>query len=115
MTRRNDAPEHLGAEEKAMWGAITAEFDISDSPGLALLGQALEAHMLARSCREIIDADGLMIDGRPHALLVTLRDSRKAFGALMRQLDFSLSDTKKPIGRPPLPVGADLKLMKGHK
>jgi hypothetical protein len=110
---RHTAPSHLADPERAMWAAICAEFDLDDAPGRAVLTQALEAHQLARECREAIERDGLMIDGRPHPLLVTLRDSRKAFGALMRQLDFVAGDIKRPVGRPPHPVGADLAILRG--
>jgi hypothetical protein len=94
-------PKHLAATERRLFADTVREFSIDDAPGLCLLMQACEAHQLARECREIVARDGLMVDGKAHVLLVTLRDARKAFAVLMRQLELDV-EPKKPIGRPPL-------------
>jgi hypothetical protein len=101
MTAKHKPPAHLGEIEARLWGKVMREFGIADAPGIALLTQALEAHQLARECREIIDSEGLMVGGKPHPLLVTLRDARKAFGAFMKQLNFDLEPLNDSPGRPP--------------
>ena len=100
MTKRPRPPAHLGALERDMWTNILRDYGISDRPGLALLTQALESHQLARECRETIDRDGLMPGGKPHALLVTLRDARKAFGVFVKQLNFDMEPLNDRPGRP---------------
>ena len=78
MTKATQAPEHLAPTEQRLWAETVAQFAVDDAPGLSLLTQACEAHQLARECRERIDLDGLMPGGKPHPLLLTLRDARKA-------------------------------------
>ena len=85
-----------------MWTTILRDYGIEDAPGLALLTQALEAHQLARECREAIDHDGLMPGGKVHPLLVTLRDARKAFAVFVKQLNFDLEPLQD---RPGCPAG----------
>jgi hypothetical protein len=112
MTYRTASPDTLQAPEQALWDAITREFDLGDASGRALLQAALEARQRARECRELIDRDGLLLDGKPHPLLVAERDARKAFAAIMRQLDLE-PGTQRPVGRPPRPVGASLEAIRG--
>lgn len=100
MTKRSKAPEHLGELERDLWVTITRDYALDDAPGLALLAQALEAHQLARECRETIDKEGLMIAGKPHPLLITLRDARKCFGVFLKQCNFDLEPLHGRPGRP---------------
>jgi len=98
MTART-APAHLGEPERKVWDTVLRDYAIEDAPGLALLTQALEAHQLARECREAIARDGLLPGGKAHPLLVTLRDARKCFAVILRQMNFDLAPESKP-GRP---------------
>jgi hypothetical protein len=106
-----EAPETLGEPERELWDRTLEQFEFNDDASLALLRSALEAHQLARESWDRVQADGLMVKGRPHPLLLTLRDSRKAFGALLRQLDLEPVE-RRPPGRPPRYAGASLEVVK---
>jgi hypothetical protein len=106
----HEPPDTLGEPERELWTKTLEQFEFSDDASLALLRSALEAHQLGRECWEQIQQDGLTHKGRPHCLLITLRDSRKAFAALLRQLDLEPVERRSP-GRPAA-RGPNLALLK---
>lgn len=103
-------PETLGEPERELWAQTLDQFEFHDDASLALLRSALEAHELARTAWAQIQLDGLMVDGKPHPLLLALRDARKAFAAIMRQLDLEPAERRSP-GRPAA-RGPNLSLLK---
>ena len=86
----NKVPKHLAGPEADLWRTLVDDYAITDSGGLAVLLAALEAHSRARTCREQIDRDGLLVEGKPHPLLLCERDSRKLFLSALRQLDLDV-------------------------
>jgi hypothetical protein len=92
-------PKHLAGPERALWKSITSEFNIGDSPGLALLAAACEAAARCRRAREIIDREGEMPGGKPHPLLAAEVANRKAFTSLIKQLELDVEVAALP-GRP---------------
>lgn len=94
-------PAHLDATESGLWKSLQAEYDLADTPALAILASTLEAHARARKCREQIDQEGpTTVDRfgqiRVHPLMAAERDARAAFLAGMRCLNLDLTgETKK--------------------
>ena len=86
------APKHLASPEADLWKTLIDDYGISDSGGQAILLAELEAHSRARMCRELIDRDGLLVEGKPHPLLLCERDSRKLFLSALRQLDLDVEE-----------------------
>jgi P27 family predicted phage terminase small subunit len=92
---RPDPPEHLGEPERQIWRDTFKDFDFDSRAAIAVLAVALEAHMLARQCREAIARDGLTLVGRdnqlkPHPLLAVERDARQSFLSAIRNLGLEL-------------------------
>lgn len=110
----HEAPETLGEPERELWAKTVEQFEFSDDASLALLRSALEAHQLGRECWEQIQQEGLTHKGRPHVLLITLRDARKAFAAIMRQLDLEPVERRSPR-RPPQRGATNLSVLKQGK
>lgn len=101
MTRvQTRPPAHLEPPEADLFRRIASEYGINDSAGLALLTAACEARGRQRRCRERIDVDGeLSLDGKPHPLLVTERDARKAFVATLNSMGLD-TEPAAAVGRP---------------
>jgi hypothetical protein len=57
---RND----LSDAGRSLWERITSDYDIQDSGGLEMLGQACVALDRAEECRALVDAEGLLITGK---------------------------------------------------
>jgi hypothetical protein len=73
---------------------------------LALLVKALEASDRADEARDEIGAGSLAVQSRlgelkPHPLLAVERDSRAAFGTLMKQLGLDIEGPPPPSSRKP--------------
>lgn len=88
-------PPHLGKPEKDLWHRIHAEHDIEGPVATALLVAALEAHHRARSCREQIEKEGLVIKARGgpkhHPLLGPERAARQQMVACFRKLQVQIA------------------------
>ena len=98
-------PGHMGKAGRRLWRRIMADYDVPESV-LDLLEQCCGALDRAESCRERIDAEGLVVldrfeQTRPHALLAAERDARSQFRMLYRELGLEEPDEKKTLGRPP--------------
>ena len=92
---KKSPPKHLSRESKALWRDIVAEYELEDSAGLALLGQACEALDRVRSAQAQIEKDGELVADRfgqlkPHPLLTSERDSRGQFLAALKALNLDL-------------------------
>lgn len=102
MTRtdRSTVPAHLNKPEATLWRRLVDEYGIRDSGGLAILQAAMESHARARRCREAIDRDGELVDGRPHPLLLCERDSRKSYLSALKMLELDVQPAAASPGRP---------------
>lgn len=97
-------PEHLSEDAREMWDKFVTEFDLCDTPGQAILRNALEAWDRAQAAREAIDSDGMTVRGsdgqlKVHPLITTERDSRAAFLSGLKALRLDI-EPKKSVGRP---------------
>ncbi|WP_018231412.1 P27 family phage terminase small subunit [Thioalkalivibrio thiocyanodenitrificans] len=101
MKNRFAPPETLAAPEADIFVRLRDDFDIQDAPGLVLLHQLCRAHQLAREAREIVAREGLVVDGKAHPLLATIRDAEKQLAATMRQMNFDV-EPLQAVGRPPM-------------
>src|SRR5262249_39755863 len=57
----SSTPANLGETGAHLWRSITAEYQITDSGGIAMLEQACLAADRAKECCDIIAADGAVI------------------------------------------------------
>jgi P27 family predicted phage terminase small subunit len=101
------SPKHLTKIGRDLWKRIQAEYQISDSPGLALLEAACSAYSRLRECQEILDKEGLQItdrfgQNRPHVLIQAERDSRSQLIQALKALNFEDEEIPQAVGRPPL-------------
>lgn len=94
-------PRHLTREAKRIWRDLIEEYAINDVAGLKILRVALESFDRCQKARDVIDNDGMTVTDRygqtkPHPLLASERDSRAAFLAGLKALNFDI----EPLGRP---------------
>ena len=99
-------PDHLSADAKRLWTAITEEYVIDDAAGLHILQVALEAFDRSQAAREAIDKCGMILKDRfgapkPHPLLPVERDARAAFLSGLKALNLDLEPLRNGPGRPP--------------
>jgi P27 family predicted phage terminase small subunit len=88
-------PPHLGEPERLIWGGIVRDFELATEASTAVLITALEAHMRARECREIIAREGMTVAGRDgqtkvHPLLAVERDARQSWLSAIKALGLEL-------------------------
>jgi hypothetical protein len=90
VTRLRPAPPHLGPAGKALWIATVRDFQVETEPLLVHLSEACSALDRLTQCRQVIEAEGLMVEdgGRrvPHPLLKAEASARSAFQSAMRAL-----------------------------
>ena len=108
MTRKQPKtptpPKHLSTEARALWRAITADYDL-DAAALAILGGALEAFDRMREAQGLLKADGLVVVDRfnqqkPHPAVSIERDSRQAVLRGLTALGLDLEPIHDGPGRP---------------
>jgi hypothetical protein len=92
------APEHLAAEEAALFVQIVKSYDLRDEVSLAILSEGLTSLQRARLAREELDRDGMTFTdskGQPkiHPLCAVERDARAAALNAFRQLNLELPRT----------------------
>ncbi|HET8597725.1 MAG TPA: P27 family phage terminase small subunit [Castellaniella sp.] len=90
------APSTLGQSGKKLWRDLQVEYDITDAASLAILQSLCETVDRLAECRKTIKADGLTVPGsggqpRPHPLLQTEAEARRALLAHSRALRLDLS------------------------
>jgi hypothetical protein len=97
-------PTDLGVEGRALWIALTTEFDITDSEGLFTLEQACRALDRAERCRARIEEDGELLDVRgqlkSHPLIREETAARALAIRTVQKLGLRL-EPLKAVGRPP--------------
>lgn len=90
------APKSLGAEGRKLWRKLCAEYEITGAGSLAVLQSMCEAVDRLAQCQEAINRDGMTVPGsggqpRPHPLLQTEAEARRALLAHSRALRLDLS------------------------
>lgn len=96
-------PKHLSAESKGHWRRISKEYDLTPDAAL-LLRCALEQFDRAQSARAMVDAEGLVIDGKRHPACDIEKQAYGLFQRFMRQLGLDIAPAG-PVGRPPASGG----------
>lgn len=99
------SPAGLETHGRALWDSVTAEYDISDAGGVAMLTQACRALDRAESCREQIDCDGELIrtvnGPREHPLLKAEIAARSFVVRTLARLGLMFEPVRLTPGRPP--------------
>ena len=90
-------PKHLKADARRLWERLTADYQIDDAAGLALLQAACEAFQRAAEARKLIDRDGAVIMDRfgqqkPHPAISIERDNRGQMISALRALKLAPED-----------------------
>jgi P27 family predicted phage terminase small subunit len=96
MAKNTTAPRTLGPAGRRLWRAIQAEYEIADAASLNILESLCQVSDRLAECREAIARDGLVVEGsggqpRPHPLLQTEAEARRALLAHARALRLDLS------------------------
>ena len=101
-------PANLGPAGNSLWQNITAEYDISDAGGQAMLEQAALAYDRAERLRSQIDEDGEIIHGRSgpreHPGLRGELAARSFICRTLQRLGINLEAVRMTPGRPPGPA-----------
>jgi P27 family predicted phage terminase small subunit len=102
-----DPPAHLSAKAAEMWKAMVSDYAMAgDCVGLGLLEAALSAFDRAEEAREILDKEGLTVEGdrgqtKAHPCCAVERDNRAAYIAGIKALRFDVATARPGPGRPP--------------
>ena len=91
------APKHLTGTSRKLWRDIAATVEL-DAAAETMLTGALEQWDRAQACRAQVAADGLMLGGKPHPLIVSEQASYR--GALSYFRELGLDGPPNPVGRP---------------
>src|SRR5262245_30752028 len=101
-------PATLGPAGASLWRSIMSEYDVGDSGGQALLGQAGRALDRAERLRIQIDEDGEIIRGRngprEHPGLKVELASRSFVCRTLQRLGINLEAVRLTPGRPSGPA-----------
>src|SRR4051812_42762653 len=86
-----EPPDYLEQPERNLWNAILSEFEIDTASELAILADAMTAHMRARKSRERIADEGDVLRDRfgqsyAHPMIAVERQSQKNFLVAMTKL-----------------------------
>ncbi len=92
------APDHFTKKTKGLWAAIHAQYEL-EPEAAELLRVALENLDLADKARELLRAEGLVIDGRKHPASDAVKLHDGMFLRAIRQLGLDVVAAGKPAGR----------------
>jgi hypothetical protein len=96
-------PANLGAAGRSLWSSIMTEYDICDSGGRALLGEACAAQDRIAECAAIISRDGPVVmtkhGPKDHPLLKHELAHRAFTTRTLQRLGLHVEPVKA-IGRP---------------
>ena len=100
------APAHLSDSTRVWWRSVVREYML-EPHHMRLLQAAAECWDRLQQARELLQRDGLVIEGReggmrPHPAAAIERDSRIAFARLIRELDL---DVEPPTSNRTSPAG----------
>lgn len=92
-------PGHLSPESRRWWKTIVELFEL-EAHHLRVLTAAAEAFDRKEEARRLIAAEGLVVRDRfgtlkPHPAAAIERDSRLAFGRLVRELDLDVGPPRE--------------------
>lgn len=100
------APAHLTDPTRVWWRSVVKDYNL-EPHHLRLLQAACEAWDRLQEARELLQRDGLVVEGReggirPHPAVAIERDCRTGFARLIRELDLDVeppaNDRSGPIG-----------------
>jgi P27 family predicted phage terminase small subunit len=99
------APTHLGKDGKALWSALTDEYGIADSGGLALVTTAAECLDRMRAAQALIKKHGECFEDRYGGLKANPAckielDSRNGMLAALKMLNLDVEPLRDRPGRP---------------
>jgi hypothetical protein len=80
------ALDGLSAEARGFAERTANEYEIDEHAAPLVMDAARALHRKA-AFERVVDAEGVLVDGKPHPLLKPLAAERRAFLALLRQLD----------------------------
>lgn len=105
MTKRAKVPEHLRPETKKWWRSVVRDYSLEEHH-LRLLTAAAECWDRLCQARELLNKDGLVVEGReggmrPHPAVNIERDCRVGFARLIRELDLDVDPPGSGGTRPP--------------
>ena len=111
------APEHLTAASCEWFESVVSQF-VLEQHHVHLLTLAAEALDRADQARELIAREGLTVAGREgckaHPAIAVEKDSRAAFGSLLKQLGLDKAGApKRGVGRPGRQVRHHLRTVAG--
>jgi phage terminase small subunit len=95
-----DAPKHLNAASRAWWRSVVEQYNL-EQHHLRLLQLAAEAWERCQEAREVLAAEGIVLNGKTHPAIAIERDARLAFARLLRELDLD-GGPEPEAPRPPL-------------
>ncbi len=102
VPRAPRAPAHLSPSAREWWRAV-ADGYVLEAHHLRLLTEAAVAWDRCQQAREILDRDGIVVDGRfgprQHPAVQIELQNRTSFARLMRELDLD----GEPLPDPRLP------------
>jgi Phage terminase, small subunit len=98
-------PASLGEAGVTLWRSIQAEYDVADSPGLAILTQVCAAADTVKQCEDTIAQDGPTIRTKTgikeHPLFKVQTASRALIIRGLARLNLDVEPTRASVGRPP--------------
>ncbi len=92
-------PKHLSEGARGWWRKVARGWQLDDS-GYLILEIALSAYDRLNQARELIAAEGLIQNGKPHPALGAEKEARIGLLRAWRQLGLDV-EPPGPIGRPP--------------
>lgn len=98
-------PKHLKRDGCKLWRELVAEYDISDSAGLALVSTAAECLDRMRAAQKAIASAGEVVKDRYGQIKVNPacaleKDARNGFLSALRALNLDIEPLRDRVGRP---------------
>jgi len=97
-------PFTLGKHGRSLWDRIQSDYDVSDSAGIELLGQACAAADLAEQLNEEIQHDGPVVRSRgairAHPAVKDLIAARSFVVRTLIKLGINFEPVRAAVGRP---------------
>jgi P27 family predicted phage terminase small subunit len=92
------APQHLSDEMKDLWKAILRDLDL-EPDALVTFRAACEQWDRAQQARELINRDGLMLNGKAHPALTAEKNAYQNYLRCMRALGLDVVQAGQPAGK----------------
>lgn len=97
-------PDHLSATAQKKWLALQDEYSITDGGGLFLLNLIFECWDQAAAAREILEADGYVVENdttgtkRANPAAAILKEARQTMLKALGMLSLDVSAIEEPGG-----------------